>query len=161
MFLVYKIHKQDNLYDKKKMKMLHKVMQQHNNVFFNFNDVLMFLNVMSTACHLPQVYLCCVLQVIPLNELTAEYQCVACYVKNDGLLDRPIVSIGRIQNLDLWEIFCRYFILSPIPSLLFPDLCKLSNTCLHSKEEETAHEDSRRWRISRETTLSWNQCQKR
>lgn len=46
-------------------------------------------------------------QLIPLSELTAEYQCVAHYVKTDGLLDKTIVSIRRIQNLDLWEIFCR------------------------------------------------------
>ncbi|XP_044198688.1 protein mono-ADP-ribosyltransferase PARP11 [Thunnus albacares] len=46
-------------------------------------------------------------QLTPLSELTAEYQTVAHYVKKDGLLDRSIVSISRIQNLDLWEIFCR------------------------------------------------------
>ncbi|XP_070709611.1 protein mono-ADP-ribosyltransferase PARP11 [Pempheris klunzingeri] len=46
-------------------------------------------------------------QLIPLSELTPEYQTVATYVKKDGLLDRPIVSISRIQNLDLWEIYCR------------------------------------------------------
>lgn len=49
----------------------------------------------------------CILQLIPLSELTAEYQCVAGYVKDDGLLDRSIVSISRIQNLDLWEIYAR------------------------------------------------------
>ncbi|XP_030295360.1 protein mono-ADP-ribosyltransferase PARP11 [Sparus aurata] len=46
-------------------------------------------------------------QLIPLNELTPEYHCVASYVRKDGLLDKPIVSISRIQNLDLWEIYCR------------------------------------------------------
>lgn len=46
-------------------------------------------------------------QLIPLGELTPEYQTVSGYVKNDGLLDRSIVSISRIQNVDLWEIFCR------------------------------------------------------
>lgn len=46
-------------------------------------------------------------QLIPLSELTPEYQTVADYVKTDGLLDKSIVSISRIQNLDLWEIFCR------------------------------------------------------
>uniref|UniRef100_A0A3Q3FXY7 Poly [ADP-ribose] polymerase n=1 Tax=Labrus bergylta TaxID=56723 RepID=A0A3Q3FXY7_9LABR len=46
-------------------------------------------------------------QLIRLNELTPEYQTVAGYVKKDGLLDRPLVSIYRIQNLDLWEMYCR------------------------------------------------------
>ncbi|KAM7367145.1 hypothetical protein PAMP_015069 [Pampus punctatissimus] len=46
-------------------------------------------------------------QLIPLSELTPEYWTVANYVKKDGLLDRSIVSISRIQNMDLWEIFCR------------------------------------------------------
>lgn len=46
-------------------------------------------------------------QLIPLNESTAEYLTVANYVKKDGLLDRPIVSICRIQNIDLWEFYCR------------------------------------------------------
>nr|XP_046234747.1 protein mono-ADP-ribosyltransferase PARP11-like [Scatophagus argus] len=45
-------------------------------------------------------------QLIPLSELTPEYQCVESYVKNEGLLDRSIISICRIQNLDLWDIFC-------------------------------------------------------
>ncbi|XP_044041793.1 protein mono-ADP-ribosyltransferase PARP11 [Siniperca chuatsi] len=49
----------------------------------------------------------CPYQLIPLSELTPEYQTVAGYVKEDGLLDRSIVSISRIQNLDLWEIYCR------------------------------------------------------
>ncbi|KAM9334650.1 protein mono-ADP-ribosyltransferase PARP11 [Symphorus nematophorus] len=49
----------------------------------------------------------CPYQLIPISEPTPEYQCVAGYVKKDGLLDRSIVSISRIQNLDLWEIFCR------------------------------------------------------
>uniref|UniRef100_UPI0037E9AE4C protein mono-ADP-ribosyltransferase PARP11-like n=1 Tax=Semicossyphus pulcher TaxID=241346 RepID=UPI0037E9AE4C len=49
----------------------------------------------------------CPYQLIPLSELTPEYKTVAGYVKNDGLLDRCIVSVHRIQNLDLWEIFCR------------------------------------------------------
>ncbi|XP_041820112.1 protein mono-ADP-ribosyltransferase PARP11 [Chelmon rostratus] len=46
-------------------------------------------------------------QLIPLSEFTPEYKCVAGYMKNDGLLDRSIVSISRIQNLDLWDIYCR------------------------------------------------------
>ncbi|XP_033471158.1 protein mono-ADP-ribosyltransferase PARP11 [Epinephelus lanceolatus] len=49
----------------------------------------------------------CPYQLIPLSEHTPEYQTVANYVKTDGLLDNPIVSISRIQNLDLWDIFCR------------------------------------------------------
>ncbi|XP_035806110.2 protein mono-ADP-ribosyltransferase PARP11 isoform X2 [Amphiprion ocellaris] len=46
-------------------------------------------------------------QLITLNERTPEYQTVTSYVKNDGLLGRSILSIFRIQNLDLWELFCR------------------------------------------------------
>ncbi|XP_069020891.1 protein mono-ADP-ribosyltransferase PARP11 isoform X2 [Embiotoca jacksoni] len=49
----------------------------------------------------------CPYQLIPLSELSPEYQTVEGYVKNDGLLDKTIVSIIRIQNLDLWEIYCR------------------------------------------------------
>lgn len=48
-----------------------------------------------------------ILQLIPLSELTPEYQTVAGYVKDEGLLDKDIVSISRIQNLDLWELYCR------------------------------------------------------
>uniref|UniRef100_A0A3P9BDW8 Poly [ADP-ribose] polymerase n=1 Tax=Maylandia zebra TaxID=106582 RepID=A0A3P9BDW8_9CICH len=36
-----------------------------------------------------------------------EYWTVKHYVKTDGLLDRTILSINRIQNLDLWELYCR------------------------------------------------------
>ncbi|KAI3366730.1 hypothetical protein L3Q82_009402 [Scortum barcoo] len=46
-------------------------------------------------------------KLIPLNKLSPEYQTVADYVKYDGLLDRPFVSICRIQNLDLLEMYCR------------------------------------------------------
>ncbi|XP_020508533.2 protein mono-ADP-ribosyltransferase PARP11 isoform X1 [Labrus bergylta] len=46
-------------------------------------------------------------QLIPLSELTPEYKTVAGYVKNDGKLDKSLVSIYRIQNLDLWEMYCR------------------------------------------------------
>ncbi|XP_030006202.1 protein mono-ADP-ribosyltransferase PARP11 isoform X2 [Sphaeramia orbicularis] len=46
-------------------------------------------------------------QLILLNEASPEYQTVAHYVKGEGLLDRSIISINRIQNLDLWEIYCR------------------------------------------------------
>ncbi|XP_034529914.1 protein mono-ADP-ribosyltransferase PARP11-like isoform X2 [Notolabrus celidotus] len=49
----------------------------------------------------------CPFQLIPLSELTPEYKIVANYVKTDGLLDRSILSIKRIQNSDLWELFCR------------------------------------------------------
>ncbi|XP_026219067.1 protein mono-ADP-ribosyltransferase PARP11 [Anabas testudineus] len=49
----------------------------------------------------------CPYQLIPLSELSPEYQTVAGYVKNDGLLDRRFISISRIQNLDLWEFYCR------------------------------------------------------
>ncbi|XP_040886073.1 protein mono-ADP-ribosyltransferase PARP11-like isoform X2 [Toxotes jaculatrix] len=49
----------------------------------------------------------CPHQLIPLSELTSEYKTVASYVKYDGLLNKSIVSICRIQNLDLWEMYCR------------------------------------------------------
>ncbi|XP_029969489.1 protein mono-ADP-ribosyltransferase PARP11-like [Salarias fasciatus] len=45
-------------------------------------------------------------QLVPLTELTPEYKTVAGYVLKEGLLDKPIVSIKRIQNLDLWEFYC-------------------------------------------------------
>uniref|UniRef100_A0A3Q1F3L6 Poly [ADP-ribose] polymerase n=1 Tax=Acanthochromis polyacanthus TaxID=80966 RepID=A0A3Q1F3L6_9TELE len=45
--------------------------------------------------------------LITLNERNPEYHTVASYVKKDGLLDRSILSIFRIQNMDLWELFCR------------------------------------------------------
>uniref|UniRef100_A0A3Q4GUV3 Poly [ADP-ribose] polymerase n=1 Tax=Neolamprologus brichardi TaxID=32507 RepID=A0A3Q4GUV3_NEOBR len=41
------------------------------------------------------------------HEHSPEYQTVDRYVKTDGLLDRTILSINRIQNLDLWELYCR------------------------------------------------------
>ncbi|KAK5848875.1 hypothetical protein PBY51_008562 [Eleginops maclovinus] len=49
----------------------------------------------------------CPYQLIPLNELTPEYHTVADYVKTEGLLAAAIVSIIRIQNMDLWEMYCR------------------------------------------------------
>ncbi|XP_072310214.1 protein mono-ADP-ribosyltransferase PARP11-like [Eucyclogobius newberryi] len=49
----------------------------------------------------------CPYQLMPLNYSSAEYLTVANYMKRDGLLDRPIVSICRIQNQDLWEFYCR------------------------------------------------------
>ncbi|XP_039456653.1 protein mono-ADP-ribosyltransferase PARP11-like isoform X2 [Oreochromis aureus] len=49
----------------------------------------------------------CPYQLIPLSEHSPEYQTVEHYVKTDGLLDRTILSIYRIQNLDLWELYCR------------------------------------------------------
>uniref|UniRef100_A0A3P9N3D0 Poly [ADP-ribose] polymerase n=1 Tax=Poecilia reticulata TaxID=8081 RepID=A0A3P9N3D0_POERE len=48
----------------------------------------------------------CKVKVKPL-ELTSEYKTVADYVSHDGLLSKSIVSISRIQNLELWEIYCR------------------------------------------------------
>uniref|UniRef100_A0A3P9N3P1 Poly [ADP-ribose] polymerase n=1 Tax=Poecilia reticulata TaxID=8081 RepID=A0A3P9N3P1_POERE len=49
----------------------------------------------------------CVFKLIRLSELTSEYKTVADYVSHDGLLSKSIVSISRIQNLELWEIYCR------------------------------------------------------
>ncbi|XP_051546845.1 protein mono-ADP-ribosyltransferase PARP11-like [Myxocyprinus asiaticus] len=46
-------------------------------------------------------------QIIPLRRETREYQQVERFVRNDGLLLEPIISINRIQNLDLWELFQR------------------------------------------------------
>ncbi|KAK9525725.1 hypothetical protein VZT92_016408 [Zoarces viviparus] len=48
----------------------------------------------------------CPYQLIPLSELSDEYQNVAYYVQTDGLLNRSIVSISRIQNMDLWDMYC-------------------------------------------------------
>ncbi|KAI3366731.1 hypothetical protein L3Q82_009403 [Scortum barcoo] len=63
-----------------------------------FNDCPIFWEKVDPSCPY---------QLIPLNELTPEYNTVADYVKNEGLLDRPFVSISRIQNMDLWELYCR------------------------------------------------------
>ncbi|CAN9508175.1 unnamed protein product [Ophioblennius macclurei] len=46
-------------------------------------------------------------QLIPLSNLTPEYKTVAEYVRNEGLLSKPIISIKRIENFDLWELYCR------------------------------------------------------
>ncbi|XP_028286571.1 protein mono-ADP-ribosyltransferase PARP11-like [Parambassis ranga] len=46
-------------------------------------------------------------QLILLSALTPEFSTVADYVRKDGLLDKPILTICRIQNLDLWDIYCR------------------------------------------------------
>ncbi|RVE56742.1 hypothetical protein OJAV_G00223970 [Oryzias javanicus] len=46
-------------------------------------------------------------QLIPLSEVTAEYQTVRNYVVQEGLLNKTITALYRIQNFDLWEIFCR------------------------------------------------------
>ncbi|XP_057213071.1 protein mono-ADP-ribosyltransferase PARP11 [Triplophysa rosa] len=46
-------------------------------------------------------------QAFPLRRHTSEYQAIECFVRNIGLLDEPIDSIFRIQNKDLWELFCR------------------------------------------------------
>ncbi|XP_052410935.1 protein mono-ADP-ribosyltransferase PARP11 [Carassius gibelio] len=46
-------------------------------------------------------------QLISLRKDSSEYQMVERFVSHDGLLDVPIISIKRIQNIDLWELFCR------------------------------------------------------
>ncbi|XP_050959395.1 protein mono-ADP-ribosyltransferase PARP11 isoform X2 [Labeo rohita] len=46
-------------------------------------------------------------QLISLRKDSSEYQKVERFVRDAGLLHDPIVSIKRIQNLDLWELFCR------------------------------------------------------
>ncbi|XP_073669770.1 protein mono-ADP-ribosyltransferase PARP11 [Paramisgurnus dabryanus] len=38
---------------------------------------------------------------------SSEYQEIESFVRDVGLLQRPIVSIFRIQNVDLWELYCR------------------------------------------------------
>uniref|UniRef100_A0A8C2Z667 Poly [ADP-ribose] polymerase n=2 Tax=Cyclopterus lumpus TaxID=8103 RepID=A0A8C2Z667_CYCLU len=58
------------------------------------------------AVHWEWVDPSCPYQLIPLSELSPEYQAVAGYVKTDGLLDKSIVSISRIQNMDLWDMYC-------------------------------------------------------
>ncbi|XP_037551797.1 protein mono-ADP-ribosyltransferase PARP11-like [Nematolebias whitei] len=45
-------------------------------------------------------------QLIPLNKSTLEYQTVENYVKRDGLLNKSIISILRIQNFYLFQIYC-------------------------------------------------------
>ncbi|XP_031169291.1 protein mono-ADP-ribosyltransferase PARP11 [Sander lucioperca] len=49
----------------------------------------------------------CPYQLIALSELSPEYQTVSRYMKTEGLLNKSIVSISRIQNFDLWDIYCR------------------------------------------------------
>ncbi|XP_050959398.1 protein mono-ADP-ribosyltransferase PARP11-like [Labeo rohita] len=46
-------------------------------------------------------------QLFCLRKDSSEYQRVERFVRVDGLLQHPIVSINRIQNMDLWELFCR------------------------------------------------------
>ncbi|XP_056116172.1 protein mono-ADP-ribosyltransferase PARP11 isoform X3 [Rhinichthys klamathensis goyatoka] len=47
-------------------------------------------------------------QLISLRKESSEYQKMERYVRDVGLLRDPmIVSINRIQNVDLWELFCR------------------------------------------------------
>lgn len=70
-------------------------------LFFYRGEVI-FLDL-----HIDLLCLKCISQLIPLSELTPEYKTVTGYVKSEGLLDRTIVSVSRIQNLDLWEMFCR------------------------------------------------------
>ncbi|RXN05141.1 poly [ADP-ribose] polymerase 11-like protein [Labeo rohita] len=48
-------------------------------------------------------------QLISLRKDSSEYQKVERFVRDAGLLHDPIVSIKRIQNLDLWELFCSSF----------------------------------------------------
>uniref|UniRef100_A0A8C6KG43 Poly [ADP-ribose] polymerase n=1 Tax=Nothobranchius furzeri TaxID=105023 RepID=A0A8C6KG43_NOTFU len=44
---------------------------------------------------------------VPLSPFTPEFKTVTNYVITEGLLNQSIVSISRIQNIDLWEMFCR------------------------------------------------------
>ncbi|XDV25306.1 hypothetical protein PO909_029242 [Leuciscus waleckii] len=47
-------------------------------------------------------------QLISLRKDSSEYQKMERFVRDVGLLHDPmIVSIKRIQNMDLWELFCR------------------------------------------------------
>ncbi|XP_058630288.1 protein mono-ADP-ribosyltransferase PARP11 isoform X2 [Onychostoma macrolepis] len=46
-------------------------------------------------------------QLISLGKGGSEYQAVERFVRDNGLLHDPIISIKRIQNMDLWELFCR------------------------------------------------------
>lgn len=46
-------------------------------------------------------------QIFSLRKDSSEYQMVERFVRGDGLLHDPIISIKRIQNMDLWELFCR------------------------------------------------------
>ncbi|XP_028305553.1 protein mono-ADP-ribosyltransferase PARP11-like [Gouania willdenowi] len=46
-------------------------------------------------------------QLIPLTNQSDEYQTVEKFTKNERLLNNDILSIKRIQNLDLWEFYCR------------------------------------------------------
>ncbi|XP_067283430.1 protein mono-ADP-ribosyltransferase PARP11 isoform X1 [Pseudorasbora parva] len=46
-------------------------------------------------------------QLISLRKDSREYQMMERFVRDVGLLNYPIVSIKRIQNIDLWELFRR------------------------------------------------------
>uniref|UniRef100_A0A8C5E4S0 Poly [ADP-ribose] polymerase n=1 Tax=Gouania willdenowi TaxID=441366 RepID=A0A8C5E4S0_GOUWI len=46
-------------------------------------------------------------ELIPLTNQSDEYQTVEKFTKNERLLNNDILSIKRIQNLDLWEFYCR------------------------------------------------------
>ncbi|XP_048012775.1 protein mono-ADP-ribosyltransferase PARP11-like isoform X3 [Megalobrama amblycephala] len=46
-------------------------------------------------------------QLISLRKDCREYQEMERFVRDVGLLHDSIVSINRIQNMDLWELFCR------------------------------------------------------
>ncbi|XP_043093937.1 protein mono-ADP-ribosyltransferase PARP11-like [Puntigrus tetrazona] len=46
-------------------------------------------------------------QLIALRKDSTEYQAIEKFARDDGLLHDSIISIKRIQNMDLWELFCR------------------------------------------------------
>ncbi|KAL7827857.1 hypothetical protein AOLI_G00310090 [Acnodon oligacanthus] len=46
-------------------------------------------------------------QAFCLNQDTDEFKKVEKYIQEIGLLHKPIINIYRIQNVDLWELYCR------------------------------------------------------
>ncbi|XP_017552475.1 protein mono-ADP-ribosyltransferase PARP11-like isoform X2 [Pygocentrus nattereri] len=46
-------------------------------------------------------------QAFCLNQDTNEFKKVEKYIQEMGLLHKPIKNIYRIQNVDLWELYCR------------------------------------------------------
>ncbi|XP_073722762.1 protein mono-ADP-ribosyltransferase PARP11-like [Misgurnus anguillicaudatus] len=46
-------------------------------------------------------------QVFPVRRESSEYQQIESFVKDVGQLQQTIVSIFRVQNIDLWELFSR------------------------------------------------------
>lgn len=127
----------------KKMKMLHKVMQYHSNVFIlTMFWCCFWMFVMSTVSFTTGVSVLCFAG--NPSEWTHSWVSVCGLLREEWrvvgqthCINRQDTEFGLMGNL----LQVPVFILSPIPSLLFPDLCKLSNTCPHLKEEETAHED--------------------